>query len=187
MPASPRPDKADVGISGCPALMKWAAKELGVDERTMAIWMVNGLASGRDIQPCDACASLREAATILADTKGTHITALTQVIREFASAAGPPTEEQMASIADAIARHAKSGNRYAVAGEYLTALADYVSILSTDMGFSPEESVRLAATKYVNRLAKGANADAAAYVAARLSELSVFLSLQLLEPLPPSE
>jgi len=187
MPAPPRPDKADVGISRCPALMKWAAKELGVDERTMAIWMVNGLASGRDIQPCEACATLREAATILADTKGTHIAALAQVIREFASSNAPPSEEQMASIADAIGRYAKSGNRYAVAGEYLTALADYVSILTTDMGFSPEESVRLAATKYVNRLAKGANADAAAYVAARLSELSVFLSLQLLEPLPPSE
>jgi VCBS repeat-containing protein len=187
MPTGPDLDKADVKTSGCPALMKWAAKELGVDERTMAIWMVNGLASSRDIQPCEACASLREAATILSDTKGTHIAALAQVIREFASSAGPPTEEQMASIADAIGRYAKSGNRYAVAGEYLAALAEYVSILSTDMGFSPEESVQLAAVKYVNPLAKGGNADAAPYVTARLSELSVFLSLQLLEPLQPSE
>ena len=182
MPTGPKLNKTDMEVAGCPALMKWAAAELGVEQGALEIWMVNGLASGRNIQPCEACGTLRHAAMVLSDAGGIHAKALTEVLNEYAQSAAAPSEEQMASIADAIAKRARPGNRYALAGEYLTALADYVSTLSRDIGFSAEYAVKLATNRYLAKLTKSGNTVAAAYVAARLDELSVFLSLSELEP-----
>jgi hypothetical protein len=169
--AAPGLERVEFEISGCPALVKWAAAELGIDERMMQIWAVNTLASSRDIQPCDACARLKGVAAILQDAEGTHIAALAQVIDEFASSTAPPTAEQMASVADAIQRNSKALNYYATAGEYLDALVAYVGILSNDMSFSPEEAVMFAVDNYVAPLAENQGAGLAAYVAARLSAL----------------
>jgi filamentous hemagglutinin family protein len=171
IPAAPGLERIEIEVSGCPALVTWAAEELGVNERMMEIWITNALASTRDIQPCNTCASLKQAATILQDTEGTHIAALALVINEFASSIAPPTEEQMASIADAIANNTEDDNQYYLAGQYLDALAEYVGILNMEMNFSIEESIELAMEKYVGQLADGDNAGLAAYVAARLVAL----------------
>jgi VCBS repeat-containing protein len=171
-PAAPGLERVEFEVSGCPALVKWAAQELGIGERTIQIRIANALALTRDIQPCDTCASLKQAAMILQDAEGTHVAALGRVISEFASATAPPTEEQMASIATAIARNAGAENHYAAAGEYLDALAEYVGILNSEMGFSAEESVRLATDKYIGRLAGSGNTGVAAYVGARLAALA---------------
>ena len=133
--------------------------------------MANALASARDIQPCDACVNLKEAATILQDVDGTRVAALADVINEFASSTAPPTEEQMASIADAIANDIEGNRQYAAAGEYLDALAKYVGILNSEMGFSADESVQFATDNYVGQLAEGESMGVAAYVAARLAAL----------------
>ncbi|MHC4557579.1 MAG: Ig-like domain-containing protein, partial [Planctomycetota bacterium] len=166
IPAAPGLERIEIEVSGCPALVTWAAEELGVNEKMMEIWIANALASTRDIQPCNTCASLKQAATILQDAEGTHIAALAQVINEFASSTAPPTEEQMASIADAIANNTEADNQYFIAGQYLDALAEYVGILNMDMNFSIEESIELAMEKYVGQLADSDNAGLAAYVAA---------------------
>lgn len=171
VPAAPLPETVEFEISGCLALMNWTAEELGTDAGIVQIWMVNALASARDMHPCDACASLKGAATILQDTEGTHIAALAQVINEFASSTAPPSEEQMASIADAIARNTEADSNYALAGEYLDALAGYVGILNSELGFTIEESVTFAADKYVIPLAETENIGLAAYVAAGLAAL----------------
>jgi filamentous hemagglutinin family protein len=173
-PLTPAPglERIELQVSGCPALMTWAAAELGVDERMMDVWVANALASTRDIQPCDSSSRLRTAATILQDAGGTHIAALAQVINEFASSTAPPTEEQMASIANAMARNTEDENVYATAGEYLDALAEYVGILNLELGLSAEESVELATANYVGRLAESENVGVAAYVAVQLSTLA---------------
>lgn len=157
--------------SGSPALAKWVAKELGVEEDKLQVWVTNTLASSRDIQPFETYAKLRTSAVILKDLSGTHIAALTQVVNEYASSTAPPTEEQMASIADAISSNAGADNHYGIAEEYLNALAQYISILNTEMGFSMDEAVQFATANYVNQLADRGNANVAAYVSARLSEL----------------
>ncbi len=179
-------ERTEIEISGCPALMKWTAEELGIDERMMEIFVVNSLASTGNIQPCESCAKLRQAAKILRDTDGTHIAALSQVINEFAFSNAPLSVEQMASITEAMMRNTRAKNRYGIAGKYLTALVDYVSILNMDLGFSPEESVQFAYEKYVDRLADSGNVGVADYITARLNSLTVFLSLPLLEPAQPS-
>jgi hypothetical protein len=159
-------------ISGCPALAQWVASELGTDEGKIEVWMANSLALARDIQPCDACASLKGAATILQDSDGSHLAALAQVISQFASSDAPPTEEQMASIADAIANDIEGNVQYAAAGEYLDALAKYVGILTSEMGYSADQAVQLATDNYVQKLADGDNMGVASYVAARLAALA---------------
>ncbi len=171
MQPAPGLQREVVEISGCPALVKWVASELGTDETKIQIWMANALASARDIQPCDACVNLKEAATILQDVDGTRVAALADVINEFASSTAPPTEEQMASIADAIANDIEGNRQYAAAGEYLDALAKYVGILNSEMGFSADESVQFATDNYVGQLAEGESMGVAAYVAARLAAL----------------
>jgi len=169
--AAPGLEREVIEISGCPALVQWVASELGTDERMIQIWVANSLASGRDIQSCDTCANLKRAATVLQDVDGTRVAALAQVINEFASSTAPPTEEQMASIADAIANDVEGNRQYAAAGEYLDALAQYVGILNSEMGFSADESIQFATHNYVGQLADGENAGVAAYVAARLAAL----------------
>jgi hypothetical protein len=93
------------------------------------------------------------------------------MINEFASSDAPPTEEQMASIADAIANDIEGNTQYAAAGEYLDALAKYVGILSTQMGFSADEAVQFATNNYVDKLVEAEDVGVAAYIAARLASL----------------
>ena len=170
LPAAPLPPVVDIGISGCPALIQWAADELGIEENKIEIWMNNTLASLRGIQPCEACARLRAAVTVLQDVDGTYVAALAQVIDEFASSTAPPSEEQMASIADAIANNTEADNAYALAGQYLDALTTYVSIVS-NLGLSTEEAITVATDKYIVPLVEGDNVGLAAYLTARLTAL----------------
>jgi len=171
IPPAPVPEIRKFEISGYPALAKWVALELGVDERKVDIWAVDTLASTKDIQPYNTYASLKNAAMILADDDGSHISALKRVINEFASSDTPPTEEQMASIADAIARNTDEDSHYAVAGEYLDAIVTYVSILTNNMGFSATESVQMVTDKYISKLTQGQNVGVAAFLAASLAAL----------------
>ncbi|MHC4542674.1 MAG: Ig-like domain-containing protein, partial [Planctomycetota bacterium] len=172
VPAAPLPERVELEYSGCPALLAWAAAEIGVGEQAMQIWLVNRLASSRSIQPCDTCARLKEAATVLADADGTRLAALNQVLSEFAPGAAPPTEEQMTSIADAIANNTVIGRNYAQAGEYLDALAQYVGIMTQELDVSAAESVRLAADRYLSRLAETEDPNVTGYLAARLAALA---------------
>jgi VCBS repeat-containing protein len=171
VPPAPGLERVEFEVSGCPALVKWAADELGIDERVVQIWAVNTLASPQDIQPCDACGKLQKAAVILRDDGGARVAALAQVVSEYASSTAPPSAEQMASVADVIARNAQANNSYAMAGEYLDALVAYVGILNNDLNFSKEESIMFAADKYIAPLAENQSAGVAAYIAARLAAL----------------
>jgi len=168
---APGLERVEFDVSGCPALVKWAAAELGIDERMVQIWAVNTLASSNDIQPCDACEKLKNVAAILRDDGGTRIAALAQVIGEYASNTAPPSPEQMASVADVISRNARANNHYAAAGEYVDAIVAYVGILNNDLAFSPEESIMFAVDKYVAPLVENQSAGLAAYIAARLTTL----------------
>lgn len=159
-------DSINVEISGCPALAKWAAKELGVDGGAIDISVADSTASAKDIQPYVAYSKLRKAALILQDADGSHIAALTQVINEIASSAVPPTEEQMAAIAEAITSNTDEDSYYAIAKEYLDALVTYVGVLSTEVGFSPTRSVQIVTDKYISRLAQDQDAGVTAFLTA---------------------
>ena len=167
-PGLDRIQRIEVEVSGCPALAKWVAKELGVEEKMVDIWMANSLASTKGIQPYEAYSRLKKAALILQDADGSHIASLAQVINEFASSIAPPTEEQMVSIADAITRNTDEDedSYYAIANEYLDALVTYTGILSSEMAFSTRESVQIVTDKYISRLTQDQNAGVVAFLVA---------------------
>jgi hypothetical protein len=171
IPPAPGLQREVVEVSGCPSLMQWAASELGTDEGTIQVQIANALSSTSSIQPCDACSDLKAAATILQDVDGTRVAALAEMINEFASSTAPPTEEQMASIADAIANDIEGNSQYAAAGEYLDALATYVGILNNQMGLTADESIQFATDNYIEQLAEDEDTGVAAYVASRLAAL----------------
>jgi hypothetical protein len=163
--------RVDVEVSGCPALAKWVAMELGIDEGTIEIRMANSLASNEGIQPYDTYSRFRNAAIILQDADGSRMAALIQVINEFASSTAPLSEEQMLSIADAITRNTDKDSYYAVAKEYIDALMTYTGILSSEMGVSTTESVRFVTYKYISRSTQTQNVGVAAFLAACSSVL----------------
>lgn len=171
MVAAPLPEKVELEFSGCQALMNWAADELGIDAKKMQIRTTYEMASIKEIQPCEMCARLKKTAMVLQDAEGIYTAALAQVINEFASNTAPPSGEQMASIANAIATNIDVGSHYATSGKYLDALAEYVGILNSEMNYSAEESIMFAADNYISRLGGIENRSVADFLAARLVAL----------------
>jgi len=149
----------------------------------MEIFTVHSLASPVNIQSCEAYSNLKKAADILRNQ--THLVALIQVINDYAFGNAPLSDEQISSIAEALARNSKTSNQYGIADKYLAALSDYVSILSTELAFSPEQSVQFAYEKYVDRVADSGNVALADFLAERLNSLSMFLSMSRLESVSP--
>jgi hypothetical protein len=163
-------EEQEFGEGGCPALMNWLAGELGIEEDEIEVAVGNAFAYSTDIQPCEMCARLKDAATILEDAEGTGVAALVQVVNEFVATPAPPSEEQMASIATAFADHVDDGTYYAAAGAWIDALVEYVGILTFEMGYSAEESTGYA-NKYIGPVTDTGNASLTAYVQARLAAL----------------
>jgi len=167
--AAPIPDDPELEISGCPALTKWAAKELGINASSTQISFAGSPASAAGIPPCDACAGLKQSAGILRDYAGVHIAALAGAINEFASSDAPLSEEQDAAIVAAIAGGAEGNTEYALAKEYLDALADYVAILNNDMNLSAADSTEFVLNKYIEPLIENENINLAPFLAAKLT------------------
>ncbi|MCJ7693070.1 MAG: F0F1 ATP synthase subunit delta, partial [Sedimentisphaerales bacterium] len=132
---------------GCPALMEWLAGELGIEE-DIQVFVGNAFSHSIGIQPCKATARLKNAAKVLTDRDSIRIAALERVINEFVTTPAPLSEEQMALISVALAEHRENETYYTAAGEWITALAEYVSILSTDLGYSLDDSTAVVMEKY---------------------------------------
>ncbi len=162
-------EEVGFGPGGCPVLMAWLADEIGVEAEDLQVHIANTFALSTDIQPCELCARLKDAATILADADGTGIAALGQVINEFVTTPTPPSEEQMAVIATAFADHTDDGTYYAAAGQWIDALAQYVGIM-TELGYPAGDAVALA-VKYVAPVMETGDVSLTAYVEARLAVL----------------
>jgi hypothetical protein len=75
----------------------------------------------------------------------------------------------MALIAAALT-NSEVGTTYASAAEWIDALAVYVTVLSTEMGWSAAEAVAFAG-KYVTPVTETGNVSLTAYVQARLAAL----------------
>ncbi|MHC4620347.1 MAG: Ig-like domain-containing protein, partial [Planctomycetota bacterium] len=170
VPPAPLPRFEYPEIGGCPALTNWLANELGVGAEQIQVYMANVMAWSKSIQPCNMCARLRDAATTLTDPGGVHLSALAQVVNEFVTPAVPPTDEQMALIASAVAEGVDDplAPQYAFADRWLDALAAYVGILSTELGLSEEEALALV-EKYLEPVNESGNEALVLYVQAQLA------------------
>lgn len=156
-------EEEEFQVGGCPALLAWVAEELGLEQDNIQVYLENTLASVTDIQPCDMCARLKDAAAVLADPN--RAAALAWVVGQFVATPAPPSEEQMAVIATALAQHRDDDETYyAAAGQWLDALVEYIGILDAEMGWSVDEAVALVADKYVAPVTEDTDINLIAFV-----------------------
>ncbi len=159
----------ELKIAGCPALASWLANELGTNAEQVQVMFTSARTGAQDIQPCDSCARLQKTAMILMDSDDSMIPALARVVNA-ASAGAPPSEEQMAVIAVAM-ENPEEASDYALAKEWLDAMTQYVTILTTEIGLTIEDATA-AVNKYTSPVTTGDDAGLAAYISARLAEIS---------------
>ncbi|GAJ08890.1 unnamed protein product, partial [marine sediment metagenome] len=127
-------ERLTLGLEGCPVLVAAVSAELGVPGDTIEVSLANSFALNTDIQPCESCARLLNAATILRDEDGSGMVAMNQVFSTVAPAAVPFTPEMQALIATAFAGRVNDGTQYATAIEYMDAFVRYIAVLGTEMG-----------------------------------------------------
>lgn len=157
-------------IEGCPALTQAAAMELGITGETLQVGIGNALALNPSIQPCEACATLVSAASILRDEDGSRMAAMVQTFNALAPADTPFSPEMATSIAMAF-EGAAEGSQYASAMEYIDAFVQYVAVLDTELGAPVGDSLVFVMDKYGAGITGSDNANLAEYVAARLAAL----------------
>lgn len=161
-------ERVEMGVDGCPALVQAAAEELGTSPDEIQVSMQNSFALNTNIQPCEACAKVVNAANILKETQGTTIATLNQVVGQFVTTDAPLTEEGIASINQAIAINIDNAEmpEYASTSQWLNAMADYVAVVNEDIGWSQDDAVAFALEKY--GAPEEANEAVAIFIASQL-------------------
>jgi hypothetical protein len=157
-------------VSGCPAIVAAATQEIGITPENLQVAMGNSMASATDIQPCDTCARLINAAAILKDVDGSRMAALVEAINAIAPADVPFTPEIGAQIATAFEGHKGDGTAYASAVEYIDAFVEYVKILDNEMSSPVGDSVAFVLEKHGQGISSSDNANIAAFIASRLEQ-----------------
>jgi filamentous hemagglutinin family protein len=158
-------------IEGCPALTQAAAQELGIAAETLQVAIGNALAMNPNIQPCQACSTLVNAAAVLRDADGSRMAAMAYVFNQIAPADAPFTPEMGAAIATAFSQNAQTDARYASAMEYVDAFVKYVTVVDRDLN-APigGDAVAFAMNKYGNAMTQGGNANMAAYILSQMPQ-----------------
>ncbi len=157
-------------IEGCPVLMEAVALELGITEETLQVAIGNALALNPSMQPCEACATLVNAAAVLRDEDGSRMAAMVQAFNALAPADAPFTPEMATSIAMAFGGAAE-GTQYASAMEYIDAFVQYVAVLDTELGSPVGDSVAFVMEKYGAGITGSDNGNITAFVATRLETI----------------
>jgi filamentous hemagglutinin family protein len=156
-------------LKGCPVEMQAAAAELGIPAETLQMTFRNALAMNPNILPCDACARLVTAATILNDADGIRLAAMNQIFNTLAPADAPFTPEVSASVVTAFAQLGDQDKQYALAAEYVDAFVRYVAVLDKELKAPVGDAVAFTLEKHGAALtADNANPNIAAYILAQL-------------------
>jgi predicted nucleic acid-binding protein len=155
-------DRGEVAGADAEALMQWLAEELGAS--TVQVYLENAYLHSTDLRPYKVAARLMKLAAILNDEGGTRLAALTDVINEFVEAGTLPSDEQMLAVLGRLQQHSGDTTTYGAAGEWLEALASYVGILSSEMGWATDKSVSFVMGKYGTAAAEGGNVSVMAFI-----------------------
>ncbi|MCP4609562.1 MAG: hypothetical protein GY845_12700, partial [Planctomycetes bacterium] len=163
-----------LGLDGCPILLAVVSAELGIPEEIIEVSLANSYALNTDVQPCESCARLIDAAAILADEDGSAMAAMNQVFNTLAPDNAPFTPEVAASIVTAFAGHINDGTQYATVIEYIDAFVNYIAVLNSDLGSPVGDSLAYTMQKYGSGVTGSDNANMAAFVASRLETGETF-------------
>ncbi|MHC4631516.1 MAG: hypothetical protein ACYS9C_09615 [Planctomycetota bacterium] len=159
-------------ILGCPLEMAAVALELGLTPEAIQVAMGDALALNPTMQPCQACATLLDAAAILRDVDGSRMAAMNAVFNELAPSNAPFTPEMGASIVTAFAGAAE-GSQYASVAEYIDAFVQYFATVEI-LGSPVEDSLAFVMEKYGTDITESENSNLAAFVATRLEAGETF-------------
>ncbi len=156
-------------MKGCPVEMQAAAVELGIPAETLQMSLRSALAMNPNIQPCQACASLITAATILNDADGARLAAMNRIFNTLAPADAPFTPEVSASVVTAFVQLGDQDKQYALAAEYVDAFVRYVAILDTELKAPVGDPVAFALEKHGSALSgEHVNPNITAYIISQL-------------------
>jgi hypothetical protein len=164
--------------------LQWLAEELGLcegdtqgedesrcQEITQA-YLAGAFLQSTDLRPHRAAGQLRVLAGLLQDPDGSRIAALGRVVGEFVQAPVPPSSEQMASIASALAQHSNDGTHYAAAGQWLDALGEYVGLLNKEIGWPTGECVAFVMGKYCAPITEAGEVRTIAFIQMHLEAVA---------------
>ena len=169
MPLEPE-DKGEVEQTDKEALMQWLVDELGESNVQAYLARAYPPSLHTDLRPYKAAARLQNFAAILKDPAGAHIAALSQVIGEVIQADVPPSPEQSAMIAQSFAEHAGDGTHYALAGQWIDALAEYTGTLNSEIGWSTDKSIAFVMGKYGSGIIESGDLRTAMFVQTYLEQ-----------------
>ncbi len=150
-------EKPEFAQGGCPALMQWLAAEIGLPEDQINVMLGNADHLATDIQPCEACARLKQQADAMAGLDPAQVNAWASAVT--AGFVGPMTPETMAGIQTALADNPG-------ALSFDNAAAAYVKILSEELGLEADEAAGVLTQNYTD-----GQTGLDAYVAARAAAL----------------
>ncbi|MHC4155164.1 MAG: Ig-like domain-containing protein [Planctomycetota bacterium] len=186
IPPPPLPDPIVWEVGGCPALMEWLADELGVEPENIQHYGLNAVSDSRntvgakttlayqgDMQLCQICAQLKDSVQVLSDPNGVRMGALASVVAaQLGPLAGPPTPEQMDTIATALAAAAED-TQYASASEFVEAVVTYVTTLTDNLGYDAVDAVALFMENHGAPITEDETVDL--YIGVLLSNIAVQL------------
>jgi hypothetical protein len=155
-------------VLGCPAVISAATEEVGVPPQAIQLWIGKSLASNIDIQPCDVCSRIVEAAAVLRDSDGSRFAALAEIINSIAPADMPFSPEFGVQIVESLRQMSDEDNRYAVALEYMDAFVEYANILEKELPGLVDSPVEFVMAKYGSSIIDDDNANIATFVAMQL-------------------
>jgi len=108
-----------------------------------------------DLRLYSAAEKLQQLIPILEDPDGTHVAGLKSATAQFFPTLDVISDERMDSFAQELESHKGDGTDFDLAGRCTTALAEYVTILSNDIGWPADKSIGFVMGRYVPRLTEG--------------------------------
>ena len=172
--AGEKAQQQTIGLDGCPILIGLVSVELGIPEEQIGVSLANSYALNTDVQPCESCARLIDAAAILRDEDGSRMAAMNQIFNTLAPADAPLTPEMIASIVTSFSEHINDDTQYATALEYIDAFVEYIAVLNSDLGAPVGDSIAYVMGKYGEDVTDNENSNMAAFLATRLESGEVF-------------
>jgi filamentous hemagglutinin family protein len=105
-----------------------------------------------DLRLYKAAEKLQELMPVIEDANGRRIAGLRKAVAQFFPTFDMLTDEQMNSFDTVLKSHKGDGTDFDLAEQCISALMDYVNILSTEIGWPPEKSIEFVMGRYAPRI-----------------------------------
>jgi hypothetical protein len=136
------------------------------------------MATNPNLQPCNACENLLEAASVLKGINEENIAVMAAIFAQLAPPNAPFTPEVQATVATALANYRNMDEQlvtmtdeqyqeyqqYAITNEIIDKFVDYVAVLENDLKLPIGDSLALVMDKYFDSIDESGNPNIGAYL-----------------------